>query len=353
MNDVNPPKVLGTERKVAVAVVIALLLGCMAVLWPFASAMLWAVVLCVASWPTYLRLLGWCRQRRTLAAGIISLTMIGTVLLPLVIVGFSIGDNITNFISAVQHWSASGPPHPPEWLAKIPFVGEQAVQYWRELMGDSARLRIEAGKIAEWVSPYLLQGGVVVGGGVIQLAMSIMVAFLIFRDGGTLGERVTVAAKRIGGDRGQQLLEMAAGTIRGVVYGVLGTALAQGAATGIGLLVAGVPNAALLALIACFSSVIPMVGTALVWLPAALWLFSKGSVSWGVFMLVWGFIVSNIDNILKPYLISRGSEMPFILIFFGVLGGAMTFGFIGVFLGPTLLAVGYRLAREWMAERTS
>ena len=105
----------------------------------------------------------------------------------------------------------------------------------------------------------------------------------------------------------------------------------------------------MLALLTFFSSIVPLLGTTLTWVPAAIWLFHQGENGWGIFMLIWGFGVANVDNVVKPWLISQGSNLPFILIFFGVLGGALTFGFIGVFLGPTLLAVGYKLVVEWAA----
>jgi predicted PurR-regulated permease PerM len=345
------PSNSGLERKLAAAVLIALLLGCLLVLLPFISATLWAVVLCVSSWPLYTRLLKWLGNRRTLVAAIMALAMILIILLPFVIVGASVGDNIKDFTATIKQWTESGPPAPPTWLGKIPVVGKKATEHWETLAADTSKLRVEAGQLFEGISPKLLKAGLALGAGLMHLALSIFIAFFLFRDGGLLGERVTVAVGRIGGEHGQQLLTMAAGTIRGVVYGVLGTALTQGIATGIGLWIAGVPNVALLCLLAFFSSVIPMVGPALIWLPAALWLFSKGVTTWGVFLFVWGFAVNNIDNFLKPYLISKGSDMPFILIFFGVLGGAVAFGFIGVFLGPTLLAVGYRLVVEWNAEK--
>jgi predicted PurR-regulated permease PerM len=125
-----------------------------------------------------------------------------------------------------------------------------------------------------------------------------------------------------------------------------GPALVQGVMAGLGFLVAGVPGAGVLAMLVFFLSVIPG-GPPLVLLPAAFWLFHQGSTGWGIFMLIWGIIVSTVDNFVKPWLISQGSDMPFILIFFGVVGGALAFGFIGVFIGPTLLAVGYRLVEEW------
>jgi predicted PurR-regulated permease PerM len=304
-------------------------------------------VLCVSSWPIYRRLLGWSGNRRTLAALLMTLAMILIVLLPFFIVAMTLADNIKELTGATQSWIEAGPPVPPEWLAKIPVVGQKAMDYWQGMAADTAKLWTEAQRLIEPASSWLLKGGLALGGGLIQLAFSIFIAFFLFRDGVFVAGRLTHVVERIGGERGKHLLAVAGKTVRGVVYGILGTALAQAVAAAIGFLIAGVPGVALLALLTFFSSVVPVVGTALTWLPAAIWLFHQGSTGWAIFMLVWGFGVANIDNIVKPWLISQGSDMPFILIFFGVLGGALTFGFIGVFIGPTLLAVGFRLLEEW------
>jgi predicted PurR-regulated permease PerM len=134
--------------------------------------------------------------------------------------------------------------------------------------------------------------------------------------------------------------------VRGVVYGILGTAFVQGTMAAIGFLIAGVPGAVLLGFNTFVLSAVP-VGPPLVWIPAALWLFHRGSTGWGIFMIIWGMGVSTVDNVVKPLIISRGSATPFLLILIGVIGGAMAFGFIGVFLGPTLLAVAYRVVEDW------
>jgi predicted PurR-regulated permease PerM len=196
----------------------------------------------------------------------------------------------------------------------------------------------------------LLKAGAALGRGLLELALSILMACFLLRDSDKTAELLGTAVNRIAGERGKHLLHVAGNTMRGVVYGILGTALVQAVVAGIGFLIAGVPGAALLALFMFFLSVVP-VGPPLTWLPAALWLFSQGSTGWGIFMLIWGVGVSSLDNFVKPWLISQGSAMPFVLIFMGVLGGVMTFGFIGVFIGPTLLAVGYRLVSEWMSAR--
>ena len=332
-------------------IVLALLLGgCLLVLLPFVSALLWGTVLSVSSWPLYRRLVKLLGGRRTLAASLMALAMICVILLPFVIIGATLGENVKELTTATQRWMNAGPPAPPEWLAKVPGVGRQAAEYWQSLAADSSKLVEASKRFIEPVSGWLLKGGLALGRGVFELALSILIAFFLFRDGGKAAERLGTAVERIAGERGTHLLEVAGNTVRGVVYGILGTALVQAVMAGVGFLIAGVPGAGVLALLTFFLSVVP-VGPPLVWLPAALWLFHQGSPGWGIFMLIWGVGVSSVDNFVKPWLISQGSDLPFLLIFFGVLGGALAFGFIGVFIGPTLLAVGYRLVAEWASTQ--
>jgi predicted PurR-regulated permease PerM len=175
----------------------------------------------------------------------------------------------------------------------------------------------------------------------------VFLAFFFFLHGESLAKRLIVALKRLTGDRATYLMGIARGTVSGVIYGILGTGLAQGVLATFGFAVAGVPGAVLLGVATFFLSVVP-VGPPLVWGGAAIWLFQQGELSWAVFVAVWGFfVVSTVDNVIKPFIISRGASLPFAIVFLGVLGGVLAFGVIGAFLGPTLLAVGYRLVIEW------
>jgi predicted PurR-regulated permease PerM len=336
------------EQKLGWIILALVLGGCLLVLLPFASALLWAVVLSFSSWPVYRRLLNLLGGRRTLAAMLMALGMFCVVLLPFVIVAATLGENVKELTTAARRWMDEGPPQPPNWLSRLPAVGPKAAERWRSLAADSSKLMETAKRLIEPVSGWLLQGGLALGRGLLELALSILIAFFLFRDGGAAAKRLTTAVDWIAGERGKHLLEVAGNTVRGVVYGILGTAFVQAVMAGIGFLVAGVPGAGLLSLLTFFLSVVP-VGPPLIWLPAALWLFHQGATGWGIFMLIWGLVVSSVDNFVKPWLISQGSSMPFLLILFGVLGGALAFGFIGVFIGPTLLAVGYRLVEEWAA----
>jgi predicted PurR-regulated permease PerM len=334
------------EQNLGRVAMVLLLLGCLVVIRPFSSVLLWSVVLCFSSWPIYQKLLKSVGNRRTIAALAMTLGLVLVMLMPFLIVGGKLGSNVKELAAATRTWLDEGPPAPPGWLERVPGIGKWASDYWQGLSGDSTKLFEESKRFIEPASAWLLKASLAMGRGVLEMGLSILVTFFLFRDGQAIAERMQAGAHRLGGEQGRHLLEVAGKTVRGVVYGILGTALVQAVTAGVGFIIAGVPGAILLALLTFFLSVVPM-GPPLVWLPAALYLFHHGSTGWGVFMLIWGLGVSSVDNVVKPWLISQGSDMPFLLILFGVLGGAMAFGFIGVFLGPTLLAVGFRLVEEW------
>jgi predicted PurR-regulated permease PerM len=284
--------------------------------------------------------------RRTVAAAVMTLGITAVLLVPILIVGFSFADSAQDLGGALRHWQEAGPPQPPSWLASVPLVGRYVAESWAALAGDSQRLVEQAKELIQPASSWLLTGGLAILRGATELTISILIAFFLYRDRVAFGDRFRAAATRIAGPSADPLIGLAIGTLHSVVYGILGTALVQGVAAAIGFLIAGVPGAIALGLLTFFLSIVPM-GPPMVWVPATVWLFYQSTPGWALFMLLWGFGVSSVDNVLKPWLIAQGSTLPFILIFFGVVGGVLAFGFIGVFLGPTLLAVGYRLVLDW------
>jgi predicted PurR-regulated permease PerM len=227
-------------------------------------------------------------------------------------------------------------------------VGEDIARTWSELAADSDRF-------AETVRPWLaslrgwaISSGLAVGGGVIELTLSLAVAFFIFRDGHAVVEQADLLGRRLIGDRVQHIFLVAGNTVRGVVYGIIGTSLIQAALATVGYALVGAPGALFLGFVTFFLAFLPS-GPPLVWGPLAFWLFSNGETGWGIFLVAWGVVVvGSIDHFLKPVLISRESNMPLLLVFFGIVGGAYSFGVIGVFLGPTLLAVAFALLRDWI-----
>ena len=194
----DPNEFQALERKLGGAVLL-LLLGCMLVLRPFVSAMLWAIVLCCSSWPLYCRLLRFVGQRRSLAAFLMTLGMVLIILLPFAIVGTTLADNVKDVTGAVKGWIAQGPPPPPQWLAKVPVVGQRATTYWQGLAADTAKLGVEAQRFVEPVSRWPLIVGLALGGGLLELTLSLLIVFFLFRNGAAMAEQLTTAVEQIAG----------------------------------------------------------------------------------------------------------------------------------------------------------
>jgi predicted PurR-regulated permease PerM len=339
------------EQAIAVTVLALLVIGCFLVLRPFLSALIWAVILAYSTWPVYAWLERHLKGRRSLAAFITTILIAAVLIVPLVSVGSSLADDAARVARFVRQLVQDGPPAPPAWLQDIPYVGPQIAEFWAERAADQTRLLDDVQPYIGSIRDFALASGITLGQGVLELTLSIIAAFFLLRDGRAVGERLERAGQRVAGARAERLIEVAGNTIRGVVYGILGTALVQALLAAIGLWVAGVPGPLFLGVLVFFLSPLP-IGPPLVWIPAALWLFYQGDTGWGIFLVVWGtVVVSGVDNVLKPLLISRGGNLPLLLVFLGVLGGAVAFGFMGLFLGPTLLAVGFTLVQEWSASR--
>jgi predicted PurR-regulated permease PerM len=326
----------------------ALVIGCLVVLMPFVTALLLAVILTYSTWPLYLHLRKSVGGRSNLAAGLMMLAACLILLAPFVFVAASLADSASELVEAVRTAFEKGVPALPAWVTDLPLVGGLIDTYWRSLTHDSGRVIEDLKGFISPAKSVLVTGGSILFAGLLQLALAVLVAFFLYRDGEKAAAKIQRITSRIGGARGLHLLGIAGSTVVSVVYGILGTALAQGMVAGIGFLIAGVPGATLLGFATFFLSVVP-VGPPLIWIPATLWLFIQGSTGWAVFMGLWGLLViSMVDNVLKPMIISHGSHLPFMLVLLGVLGGAAAFGFVGIFLGPTLLAVGYRMVNEWV-----
>jgi predicted PurR-regulated permease PerM len=341
------------EQIVVIAALMLLAVGCLAVLRPFLSALLWALILSFSSWPLYSWLVRRLRGGRTLAAFLMTVLVAAIFILPLAAAGTGLADSVAKVGGMVAGLLKEGPPGPPAWVAGVPVVGAQLTERWLELERLGAGWTAELQPYLDTALNWLLSLGVRLGEAILQVSLGVLAAFFFFRDGAEGARRLDAVVERLAGNRAQRLLAVAGGTVRSVVYGVIGTALAQATLQGLGLWLAGVPAAFFLGFLTFFLSFVP-VGPPLVWLSAAVWLLYNGAIGWGLFLVGWGFfVVSGIDNVLRPYLISRGSKLPLLLMFFGVLGGLMAFGFLGVFLGPTLLAVGYVLFQEWSGEPRS
>lgn len=339
------------EMMAGIALLTLLVIGSVLVLRPFIASLIFSAILAYASWPVYEWLLARLRGKPGVAAFAMTVLLLLVLVTPFAIMGVSLTDNAAELLRRMRDTLSEPLPPPPAWLAGIPLAGNYLNEKWLLLMHE------EEGALLLQLREYILQlplrewgikAGAALGQGVVLITFSVFICFFFYRDGPAITGRVQAVMERLTGYRARALIEVTAGTVSRVVNGILGTALAQSVLALIGFWIAGVPGAMLLGLLTFFLSIIPM-GPPLVWAPAAVWLYTQGETGWAIFLALWGLVlISSIDNVVKPYLISRGGSLPMLLVFLGVVGGLMTFGFIGVFLGPVILAVSYTLLSEWL-----
>jgi len=341
------------EQIVQIAAIVLLVVGSFLVLQPFLGALLTAAILCFSTWPVYRFIEDRTGGRRWLAALAMTLLILLVLVVPLALIALSFSDDVPLLVENARELFARGLPGPPEWVAGIPLVGEQLDASWRELAESRDKLAEALKRFSQPAREVLVKTGLIIAEGVLQFTLIAFIGYFFFRDGAALVDALRNALSRVAGDLTERLLGIVGGTINGVVYGIVGTGLAQALAALIGFLIAGVPGAVMLASLVFILSIIPA-GPALIWVGATVWLAYNDQPGWATFMVLWGFfVISGIDNIVKPLLISRGAAMPFVLVLLGVFGGVLAFGFVGIFLGPTLLAVGFNLVRRWTETRAA
>jgi predicted PurR-regulated permease PerM len=322
-------------------------LGCAEVLYPFFSAILWAGILTFTTWPIY----DWIRARlhlgRTVPAVLMLLIVAVVVVLPLAFAAPSGADDAKQLRELIQNSLAAGLPDAPGWVAAVPVIGQTVADLWNSWAADISAMfaffRPYFGALAEGGLSLLLG----LANGVLSFVLALIVAFFFFASGEQLAGVLSALLHRVAGDRAARLIDVTGSTVRGVVYGLLGTAIVQGILTALGLWGAGIPRAILLGVVAGGLSVLP-IGAPLVWIPASLWLLANGHTLRGILLFAYAAVfISGADSVIRPYFISRGAQLPFLLTLLGVLGGALAFGLLGVFLGPVLLGVGFTLVKEF------
>jgi predicted PurR-regulated permease PerM len=340
------------KQIIQMALAALLLIGCVAVLMPFTGTLLFAIVICVTTLPVRNRLLTLCRGRGSLAAALMSALLLVLLVAPMALLSGSLADGVELAIRFLKPMLESGlPADAPAWVTKIPVVGAGISDYWHKLVESREEMN---GLLRQFLDPtrkLALATVSLFAQGLLQLLLVIFFVFFIFRDADTYATALHTGSRKVAGELGERMLNLAEGTVTGVMVGIVGTAAAQSLVAMVGFLIAGVPGVIILTFATFFFSMVPVIGATLIWVGAAAWLYNGGEAGWAIFMVLWGmFGISSVDNFLKPILISRTASLPLLLIVVGVFGGVLVFGFIGIFLGPTLLALGRVLIGEWLAH---
>jgi predicted PurR-regulated permease PerM len=318
------------------------------VLRPFLGAIIWAVMIVVATWPLMRQVQGALWGKRWLAVSAMTLVLLLVLVAPLSAAIGTVVANADLIAGWAKHLRDLKLPSPPSWLASLPLVGESAAKFWQEVATQGVESIADdvapyAGALTKW---FVSQIGTV-GGLFIQFLLTVVAAAVMYSHGEEFARWAQRFGARLGGENGEGAVRLSGQAIRGVALGVVVTALVQAAVGGTGLVIAGVPFAAV-ATALMFLFAVAQVGAVPVLIVPVIWLYWSGSPGRGTFLLVVTIIAGTLDNFLRPILIKKGVDLPFLLIFIGVIGGLIGFGLIGLFIGPVVLAVAHTLLNAWL-----
>jgi predicted PurR-regulated permease PerM len=337
------------ERILLLALAVALGIGCFLILLPFLPAMLWAGILVYCLWPLYVRLSRYLPA--SIAACLITLVLAMIILVPLVHLALVAAREARDNRVWVQDVMQNGLPPAPPVLGRLPLIGGLLTDFWNnsadDLGGVASSLQPMLGTMAHSGIRLLFK----VTHGLVGIVLALFIAYFFFLTGAQIIVRIRMLLVRLMNENTvEHLLTLVAGTVRGVVFGIVGTAALQGVLYAIGFELVRAPQALLLASLAGLVSIVPA-GAVIVYVPLCLFLLAVGHPLHAVMLLVYCFVVvGGADSIIRPWLIARGASMPYALTLLGVLGGAIAFGALGIFVGPVLLVLGLAVAEEFAGQ---
>ncbi len=339
-----------TRTTLAVLFIGILIAACFWVMRPFLSSLLWAAMIVIATWPSFLKLQTRLWGKRWLAVLVMTVVLLLVLIVPVCFAVMTILDRSDEIVGWFKSLSTFKIPPPPGWLEKIPMLGGSAAERWQHLAAVSPE------ELSKLLSPYatkLVAWFVGQAGNftslVLHFLLSIAIAAVLYANGETTASGIRKFARRLASETGDEVAVLSARAIRGVALGIVVTALVQSSLAGLGLFLAGVPAAALLTAVILMLC-IAQVGPVLVMIPSAIWLFYTGHNLAGSLFAVWAILVCTVDNVIRPVLIRKGVDLPMLLIITGVIGGLIGFGIIGLFIGPVILAVTFTLLRAWVSR---
>lgn len=340
-----------TRRIILGVFLLGLLVLAYRVLAPFVVPVVWALILVYVTWPIYARVRIWLRRRQTTSALLMTLFLCAVFAVPVLWIISLLRTQLPVGYQMMARYLAQGPPSLPAPIAHIPWLGPELQHYLDQLSSDQTIL---ARQLVQWVEPRVRDIVSVLGDislNLFKIVFALFTAFFFYRDGEQLYDQTRRVLMRFLGERSRIYLQAIADTTRAVLYGLVLTALAQGLLAGLGYWQAGVPAPALLGAVTVIFALIPF-GPPLIWGLVGLGLLLAEHTLAGIFLLLWGVIVvSQIDNLIRPMVISSATRIPFLLVLFGVLGGIGAFGLVGLFLGPVVVAVLLAVWREWLEEQ--
>lgn len=334
------------EIAIRLGIIFLILAWCLQIISPFLSLVAWGAIIAIAIYKPFLKLAEKLGGRKKLAVTLIVVVTVAVILIPVISMSSSLIDSATTIGTEISEGTATVSP-PSESVKEWPLIGERTYAFWQQASVDLTAL---LGKYPDQLAAAgkkMLGIATGVSLGILQFIISMLIAAAFLTSADSVSKGMQKIAARLAGEQGEALLTLSANTVRSVAVGVIGIAFIQAALGGLGMMVVGIPAAGLLALVILVLG-IAQLPPLLVLIPAIIYVFSVESTTVAVVFMVWSILVSFSDMVLKPLLLGRGVDAPMMVILLGAIGGMLTAGIVGLFIGAVILAVGYKLFEAWI-----
>jgi predicted PurR-regulated permease PerM len=334
------------EVTIKIGLVIGLIAWCFIILKPFLMLTLWGLILAVAMFPLFALLKRWFGNRNIIPAILVTVSLLAVILVPVFLLGSSLSDAVIYVKEALSSGKSIIPP-PTETVKSWPVIGPSVYEFWQKTYENVAEVAIQYRDQLTAGFTWFLGAMSNAGMGFLMFLASIIISgvMLVFSEQAYRG--CLMVAARLMGKRGEEMVGMAEVTIRNVARGIIGVAFIQAFLAGIGFLAAGIPGAGLWALLSFFLAIV-QIGVGPVLIVVLIYAFIKLSTLTAVLLLIWSIIPMAIDNVLKPILLGRNAPVPTLVVFLGAIGGFISFGMLGLFVGAVVLSLGYDLFLVWL-----
>jgi len=341
------PMVLAIDTAINLAVIFLVLAYCLQVLAPLLSLLAWGGIIAIALYPLYRKLEGLLGGRRKLALTLVVLIGGAVIMVPLWMFTTSVLETSIELRGRIDEGTLTVAP-PNESVRDWPVIGERVYSVWGDASANLSAFMAEHQEQIRTIARSTLSRIAGAGLGALQFFVSIVIAAAFLANTEGVSRVMSRLLTRIAGQHGESLKTLSVATIRSIAVGVLGIAVIQAFASGLGIALVGLPAAGLWALIVLLLAVVQL-PPLLILLPLAVYVFSIESTTVAVIFAVWCFIVSASDAVLKPLLLGRGVDAPMLVILLGAIGGMILSGIIGLFVGAVALGLTYKLFQIWLA----
>jgi len=325
-----------------------LLYGAAVLLYPFSSVILWTVALSVSLYPVYDWIARRLNGRRRIAAVIVTILTLLILTIPAAWVAITLAESVAQIYERID-FSSMTLLSPPESIKTWPLIGDELYRLWAFAIDNVGDLLVKLGPQIKSLAGSFLRISAGAGLGTVSFVLAIIVMGFLLPASASILRYVNGFAHKLDPARGAHFVELAGATIRAVARGVVGISVLQAILASIGFVAAGIPQASLLTFAVLILGIV-QIGAAVVIIPVIIWSWTFMNTGPAVVFTIYMLAVNSMDNILKPFLMGRGLEAPMLAILIGVVGGALTFGISGVFLGPIILTVVWTLFLAWIDE---